>query len=359
MAKKAIIIFIILIGLSSLLNCSLNEKEKIGVMGYVKDELGNPLTEVSISYKTSLISVQTDSIGGFTIDDPRTLFIEFKNEGYHTFTTKIDDFSEMESYNFNTIHLKKINVSDTNYSDISINRKSNTKGSKLYGNVLDSFKKPLENVTVAIIDSVTMSGSLSKYGNKNGFFHFRKHHNSITFKKEGFKDLLIELPIYEKDNQNITLLENLNKKGIYIIKSGNYIPLPLVKLSQKSEEKIGSTLWGGNFSYKITDFFYPDNIKEFKIKNDTLIRFVIFDPDFSKHIFKAETSNGYLCTVNYKSPITQYPVGNSVNIKTIYPSKYCKSGSNEPVLIEFKPDTTGVNYAFLNSKNKKGYYFTY
>ena len=135
--------------------------------------------------------------------------------------------------------------------------------------------------------------------------------------------------------------------------------MPLTKLRQKSEKKIGSTLWGGNFSYKITDFFYPDNIKEFKIKKDTLIRFVIFDPDFSKQILKAETSNGYLCTVNYKSPINSYPTGNTVDIKTTYPLKYCKNSFKKPVIIEFKPDTTGVNYVFINSKNKKGYYFTY
>lgn len=360
MIKKVFLKIIIVLGLISFSACSIGQKDEVGIMGYVKDELGNPLTNVSISYRTSLVSVQTDTIGGFNINAPRTLFIDFKKEGYHPLSTKINNFSEEASYNFNTIILKKTDTPNFNYKDISLNTNPNFKNLKIYGNVLNSFKEPLNKVNVTLIDSIKASHSLGKYGNKNGFFHFKKQWNLITFKREGFKELLIGFSVYKKDSQNITLLENANKKGIYIIKGGKYKALPQMKLSHTSEKKNGRILWGGNFTYDVTDFFYPEKTTEFKIETDSIIRFVIYEPYFSSILYKAADKDGYLCTVSYKISTSPLPkTGETVPLNIIYPPKYSKGTLHEPRILEFKSATTNSNYVFVNAKNKKGYYFTY
>ena len=144
-----------------------------------------------------------------------------------------------------------------------------------------------------------------------------------------------------------------------MIKSGKYISLPQTKLSYESEEKIGSVLWGGNFAYNITDFFYPNKVKEFKIETDSILRFITYEPSFSSKLFKAENEDKYLCTVNYKLSSSPFPATNSVAVNIIYPPKYSRHTVDEPKIIEFTPTSTNSNYAFVNSKNKKGYYFTY
>lgn len=189
MKRKVFIKLIIAFGFISFTSCSIDQKNKIGVMGIVKDEQGNPLKEVSISYSTSLITVLTDSIGSFTIDKPRTLFITFKKVGYHDLSTKINNFSEDGTYNFNTIQLKKISNTPINYTDISINNKTDFKGFKLSGNVLNAFKEPIKEVHVTLTDTITESYSLSKYGSNDGSFHFKKKHDLIRFKKDGFREV--------------------------------------------------------------------------------------------------------------------------------------------------------------------------
>ena len=358
MIKNTFIKLIILLGVFSFSACSLDGKEKIGIMGTIKDNLGNPLTDVSISYRTSSTSVLTDAIGAYNVVEPRTLFIDFKKMGYHTLSTKITDFSEEASYDFSTIQLKKINNPNAKYNDISLSTTPNLKKLKLFGHVFNAFKEPLKNVKITLIDTITESYSLSKYGNKNGSFHFKKQENLITIKKEGFKELLIGLPVSEKGSQNVTLLKNSNKKGIYIIKSGKYTALPQVRLSHKSEEKIGSVLWGGTFSYNITDFFYPDKVKAFKIEKDSIIRFVIYEPLYSSKLNKAQNEDGYLCTVNYKHSASPFP-NTEVSVNEIYPPKYSKRIVGQPKIVEFNPMDTNMNYVFVNSKNKKGYYFTH
>jgi hypothetical protein len=339
----------------------MHEKDIVGVNGYIKDDLGHPLTDVSISYRTSLISVKTNSKGEFNINKPRTLFIEFKKDGYHTLSTSITNFSEEASYNFKTITLKKSSNSEADYEDISLNTDSELKKLKLFGTVLNAFKEPLNNVIVTLTNSITESYSLSKYGNSDGSFNFKKQTNQIIITKEGFEELGIDLPVYEKDSLKITLLEHLNKKGIYFISSGKYISLPQTKLSYKSEKKIGRVLWGGNFSYDETDFFYPENIKKFKIEKDSVLRFVIYEPAFSSHIFKSQNDDGYLCTANYKGSVSPVPSAAKklISVNEIYPPKYSKSHFNSPKIIDFKPLHTNLNYVFVNSKNKKGFYFTY
>lgn len=357
--KEIFIKLIIVFGFAVFSACSINEKDVIGIKGYVKDEQGNPLTDVAISYSTSLISAQTNAIGGFNINEPRTFYIEFKKNGYHPLSARIHNFSENASYNFNTITLKKISNPDVNYKDISLNTNPDLKKLNLFGNVLNSFKKPLKNVSIILTDSISKSYSLTKYGNSNGYFNFRKYITQIAIKKDGFRELVIDLPIYEKDSLKITLLENTNKKGIAIIKSNEYLSLPQTKLSYKSEKKIGSVLWGGNFAYNITDFFYPNNLKEFKVQTDSIIRFIVYEPSFASKLYNAQNKDKYLCTVNYKSSDSPFPTTASVSLNTIYPPKYSRCSLDEPKILEFIPMRTNSNYVFVNSKNKKGYYFTY
>lgn len=358
MIKKKIIKLIIVLGVISFSACSIDEIDRIGIRGNITDELGNPLKDVSISYRASFISVQTNAIGGFNLNEPRTLFIEFKKEGYHSLSTKINNFSEDASYNFHTITLKKISNPDANYKDISLNTDPRLKKINLFGNVLNLFKEPLKNVNITLTDSIVKPYT-TKYGTNSGYFDFKKNINQIVIKKEGFKELVIDLPIYEKDSLKITLLEPSNKKGVYIIKSDKYISLPQTKLSYESEEKIGSVLWGGNFTYNITDFFYPNKVKEFKIETDSILRFITYEPSFSSKLFKAENEDKYLCTVNYKLSSSPFPATNSVSVNIIYPPKYSRDTLDEPKIVEFTPMSENSNYAFVNSKNKKGYYFTY
>ncbi|PCJ67495.1 MAG: hypothetical protein COA58_04025 [Bacteroidetes bacterium] len=359
MIKEKLIKLIIVLGVISFSACSINEKDRIGIKGYVKDELGNPLTDVSISYRTSAISVQTNSKGGFSLNEPRTFFIEFRKEGYHSLSTRINNFSEDASYHFNTITLKKTSNPDAKYKDISLDTDPDFKEINLIGNVLNSFKEPLKNVRLTLTDSIMESYSLSKYGNRNGYFDFRKNIHQITIKKEGFEELVMDLPIYEKDSLKITLLENSNGKGIYIIKSDRYVSLPQTKLPHESEEKIGSVLWGGNFSYDVTDFFYPNKVEEFKIQNDSVLRFISYEPLFGSRLFKAQDEDKYLCTVSYKFGISPFPETESVSVSTIYPPKYSRHTLDEPKIVEFSPVSTNSSYVFVNSKTKRGYYFTY
>ena len=135
MIKIFFIKLIVALGIISFSACSIDVKDSIGIRGNITDALGNPLKGVSISYSASFISVQTNAKGGFNFNEPRTLFIEFKKEGYHPLSTKINNFSEDASYNFNTITLKSISNSDANYKDISLNTDPDFNKINLFGNV--------------------------------------------------------------------------------------------------------------------------------------------------------------------------------------------------------------------------------
>ena len=364
MTKKAFILFIILVGISTLFKCVSNKKDKIGVMGFVEDNMGNPLGDVTISYKSDLISVQTDSLGNYTIDTPRTFFIQFKKEGYQTLATKIDDFSEEGSYNFKSVVLKKKNTKEVEYKDVYLNTKPKQHSLKLSGNVTTIFNTPIKNTKVTLIDSiVTLEDSIKhtvtseNHKSNRGFFFFRKYENKFSFEKRGFRNLQIELDTYEKDNLKIRLLEESNRNGIYLIESGKYLPLPKTKLLYKTESKEGVYLGVFAGRYEISALFYPNNTKQYKIKKDTLIRFAIFNPNKNK-LCKVKDTSRYLCTVNYKYA-PSFTKGNFVKEKTIYPSELCINCNDEPLIVELKPDTVGGNYVFVNATTKKGYYFTY
>ncbi|CAM4059347.1 carboxypeptidase-like regulatory domain-containing protein [Flavobacterium antarcticum] len=357
MTKKIIITIFILLSIISLSSCTSNDKEESGVTGSVVDESGIPLNDVSISYRNSLITVKTDAVGAFVINQPRTLFIKFEKEGYQTLSAKIDNFSEDAFYDFKRITLNKTSNSSANYNDVSLNTDPKFIDLKLYGTVLNSFGQPLKDVSVTLKDSTIESYSMNDEGN----FNFKIFDNQISIEKEGFRKVAIQLPYYEKDKQNITLVKNSNKSGIYILKEDKYIPLPKTKLTYKSEEKIGSVLWGGNFAYNITDFYYPKNTKDFKIESDSIIRFIIFEPSFASGLFEAQNVEGYLCTANYKLTTTPFPSSKteSLPITEIYPPRFSPNSIDEPKIIEFKPSDRNKNYVFVNSTTKTGYYFTY
>jgi hypothetical protein len=360
MLKKNIIKLIILLGFISFTGCSKNENSEIGITGNIVDELGKPLNDVSILYSKSLISTQTDFLGNFTINQPRTLFITFKKVGYRTLTTQINNFSENAPYNFNTITLKKTSKPSANYKDISLETNAKFKNLKVSGNISNVFREPLKDVNIEINDTSTESYNFDNT-DYNGRFNFRLFYNQISIKKVGFRKILLNLPVYDKDNQKITLLQKTTKTGIYLIKFGKYIPLPKTKLTYKSQKKMGHILWGGNFGYDITDFYYPKKAKEFKIENDTLLRFIIYEASFSSNLFEARKNDGYLCTADYKYTTSPFPATKKEldYIKVAYPSKYCTSSSDEPKIIDFKPLNKNKNYVFVNTENKKGYYFTY
>lgn len=361
MTKKKFINLIIIWSFIIFLACSSNEKENAGIKGYVKDELGNPLTDVSISYRNPLITVETNSEGGFKINTTITLFLEFKKEGYYPLITKINNFSDDATYNFNTITLKKTSNADASYKDISLNTDSKFKHLNVFGNVLNIFGEPLKKTTITLTESLIETYSLTKLRNSDGYFEFTKNVNQIAIKKEGFKDVILDLPVYEKDSLKITLLKKLNKKGIYLLKSGKYIPLPQIKLTKNSKQETGHILWGGNFSYDITDFFYPNKAKEFKIEKDSILRFIIFETQFNNYLFRAKNEDGYLCTANYKISTSPFPsAGNTINpTNEVYPSKYSTNHSDEPTIRDFKLINKNLHYVFVNTENKKGYYFTY
>ena len=75
MKKKSSYLFFIVLVSSILFKCSPTEKEEFGVKGYVVDKLGNPLSGVLISFKTDTITVQTDSLGNYTINSPKTCLL--------------------------------------------------------------------------------------------------------------------------------------------------------------------------------------------------------------------------------------------------------------------------------------------
>lgn len=358
--KKNRIKIIILLAAILFTGCSEDENGQIGITGNIVDELGTPLSDVSISYSKSLVSAQTDASGNFTINESRTLFIAFEKAGYHTLTTKINNFSENAHYNFNTITLNKISNPSASYKDLSLETNPNFKNLKLSGCVLNAFREPLKDVRINIDDSLTDLYSVEKT-DYNGSFNFRLIDNQISIKKEGFRELLLTLPVYEKENQEITLLQNTPKTGIYLIKFGKYIPLPKTKLTYRSEEKMGQILWGGNFGYDITDFYYPKNAEEYKIEHDTILRFIIYEPSFSSNLFEALKEDGYLCTADYKYSTSPFPFTKKGldYIKVIYPSKHCTTSADEPKIIDFKPLTKNKKYVFVNTENKMGYYFTY
>lgn len=346
-------IALLLISFSS---CSKPENVEVGIKGHLQDEAGNPLTEVTVAYHQVTLSTQTDSTGNFIIDEPRTLVLEFKKAGYQTLTTKIDHFSQEASYDFKNITLRKVSHPPVNEQDLSLKTDSKFKNLRWSGQVSDVFQKPIQNVRISFADSITESNST----NETGDFYFKIFNNAIAIQKEGFKEIVIDLPYYETGIQKITLLDYPFKTGIYLIQSGKYIPLPQTKLTLKSEEKTGHVLWGGNFAYNVTDFYYPKNAKEFKVENDALLRFIIFDTLVSSKLFEAQ-NNGYLCTANYKLSTSPSPDAERevVSATEIYPLKYSTEAYDTPRIIEFKPASKNLNYAFVNSENKKGYYFSY
>lgn len=358
MNRKIVLIFI-LVGICTLLRCTLNEnkEEEIGVFGHLKDDLGNPLDNVSISYKSNLTSVQTDSLGNYTINTPRTVFIEFKKEGYQTLFTKIDDFSEIGSYNLKTVILKKTNTTEVEYKDLYLTTKPKQHSLKLSGNVITIFNDPIKNTKVTLIDSIKHNVTSKVHKSNRGFFSFRKYNYELSFEKKGFRTLKINLYTYKENNQKIRLLEKSNRKGVSFIKSGNYIPLPKINLLRKSQSKETTYLLVFAGRSTTTDFFYPNNDHQFKIEKDTLIRFAIFNEGNTK-LCKMKDSSSYLCTVKHKYGAS-FTKGNFVEEKVIYPSELCVNCNDEPSIIELKLDTIGGNYVFVNSKNKKGYYFTY
>ena len=357
MLRKTIITTIISLGIISLTACADNHSAEIGIKGHLQDEAGNPLSDVAISYSKSLITSKTDAAGNFTIDQPRTLWIEFKKEGYQLLSTKITDFSDDGTYDFKKIILKKNNSKSSAQKDISFSKESNAKGFLLSGKVSNIFNEPLNDVTITLNDPLKDSYSQIHEGD----FSFRVLDNQIFFTKDGFQKTVLQVPVFEKGARNITLLENDVRKGIFLLKSGKYIPLPQTKLLLKSEEKIGSILWGGNFSYKITDFFYPPNAKEFKIEDDPVLRFFIYEPDHYSVLFEAGTEDDYLCTANYKLSTSPSPDSKKERIAAaeIYPAKYSIQEFDSPRIIEFKPSKKNRNYVFVNTETKKGYYFTY
>ncbi|MCL5246696.1 hypothetical protein M4I21_12800 [Cellulophaga sp. 20_2_10] len=357
--NRRIVFIFILVGICTLFQCTLNEnkKDKIGVFGHLQDDLGNPLGNVSISYKSNLTSVQTDTLGNYTIDTPRTVFIEFKKEGYQTIATKIDNFSEVGSYNLKTVVLKKTNSTEVKEKDLYHTPKPKQKSLKLSGNVLTIFNEPIKNTKVTLMDSTQHSTTSETQEYNRGFFSFRKYNHELLFQKKGFRALKISLYTYKENNPKIKLLEKSNRKGVAVIKSGNYISLPKTNLLQKSESKETTYLLVFAGRSTTTDFFYPNNKHQFKIEKDTLIRFAIFNEGNTKLCKVIDTSN-YLCTVKHKYG-SSFTKGNFVEEKVIYPSELCIDCYDEPSIVELKLDTIGGNYVFANTKNKKGYYFTY
>ncbi|MBD0779942.1 hypothetical protein HPE56_19260 [Maribacter sp. ANRC-HE7] len=357
MNRKIVLIFILVGICTTLLKCTLNEKEKIGVFGHLQDDFGNPLGNVSIFYKSNLTSVQTDSLGNYTIDTPRIVFIEFKKEGYQTLATKIDNFSELGSYNLKTVILKKTNTTEVEYKDLYHTTKPKQQSLKLSGNVITIFNDPIKNTKVTLMDSTKHSTTSETQEYNRGFFSFRKYNHELSLEKKGFRALKISLYTYEENNPKIRLLEKSNRKGISLINSRNYISLPKTNLLQKSKSKETTYLLVFAGRSSTTDFFYPNNKHQFKIEKDTLIRFAIFNEGNTKLCKIKDTSN-YLCTVKHKYG-SSFTKGNFVEEKVIYPSELCIDCSDEPSIVELKLDTIGSNYVFVNSKNKKGYYFTY
>lgn len=358
MNRKILLIFI-LVGICTLFKCTLNEnkEEKIGVFGHIKDDSGNPLGNVSISYKSSLTSVQTDSLGNYTINTPRTVFIEFKKEGYQTLATKIDNFSEVGSYNLKTVVLKKTNTTEVEYKDLYLTTKHKQHSLKLSGNVKTIFNDPIKNTKVTLVDSIKHNITSKSHESNRGFFSFRKYNYELSFEKKGFKTLKINQYTYEENDPKIKLLEKVNRKGIFLIKSGKYIPLPKINLLQKSHSKETTYLLVFAGRSTTTDFFYPNTNHQFKIEKDTLIRFAIFNEGNTK-LCKMKGTSSYLCTVKHKYE-SNFTKGNFVEEKVIYPSELCVNCNDEPSIIELKLDTIGGNYVFVNSISKKGYYFTY
>ena len=357
MTRKPFTLFIILIVLITLCNCVSNKKDEIGVIGYVKDNQGNLLGNVSITYNSEIISVQTDSLGNYIINTPRAIFIEFKKEGYQTLTTKIDDFSEEGSYNLKTVVLKKTNTSKIESKDIYKNVKPQQHRLKFSGNVTTILNTPIKNVKITLIDNEQHSTTSKNIESNKGYFSFRKYQNTISFEKEGFRNLQINQYTYKNNSPKIKLLEKSNRKEVYHIKSGEYIPLPKTKLLSKSKRKEDTYLLIFAGSYKITDFYYPNNAKEFEIKKDSIIRFAIYNTNTNKLCKVKDTSN-YLCTVKYK----YYPSfikGNFEEQKIIYPSELCINCKDEPLIVELKPDAVVSDYMFVNPSTKNGYYFTY
>ncbi|WP_026976303.1 carboxypeptidase-like regulatory domain-containing protein [Flavobacterium tegetincola] len=357
MSKQITITLLLLIGFLSLSSCISDQNKESCISGRIQDELGNPLEDVIITYRNSLITTQTDVAGNFEFNQPRTLFIDFKKEGYQTLSTKINNFSEDAFYNFNTITLNKITSSTTLYKDISLNTDSKFLNLKFYGTVLNSFGQPLKDVNLTLIDSTVETYSMKG----EGHFEFKIFDNAIAIEKQGFRKFQINQQYYEKEKQSITLLETSQKSGIYVLKEGKYIALPKAKLIYKSEEKIGSVLWGGNFAYNITDFYYPKNAKEFKIENDSIVRFLIFEPNFSSGLFEAQNEDGFLGTADYKLSQTPFPDSKAelLPITKIYPPKNSTNSFDAPKIIDFKPSSRNKKYVFVNSKSRTGFYFKY
>ncbi len=357
MTKKKIIKLITVLGVLLCSSCLMDENDEIGIMGYLQDDSGNPLSDVSISYRNALISVQSDSSGVFSIAQPKTLYVTFKKPGYRTVITRINNFSEEASYDLKKITLNAISDISNSDKEVSVSTDPKFKNFKIVGTVSNSLKEPLKNVAVSLIDSTRES-----YARINdGQFNFRILENQISINKSGFKKLLIESPVYAKEAQKIVLMDSTDKTGIYILKSGKYIPLPRTKLKYKSQEKIGRVLWGGDFAYNITDFFFPKDIKEFKIADESTLRFMIFEPEFSSNLFEVQSEEGYICTANYKMSTSPFPSSKKepLSIDEVYPPKYSTGVPQSPKIIEFKPSKRNVNYVFVNSKNKMGYYFTH
>lgn len=72
----------------SLPSSTSGEVEERGIVGDIQDELGNPVHDVSISYRNFLIKVQTNADGNFEMNQPTTMIIDFKKEGYQILSTK-------------------------------------------------------------------------------------------------------------------------------------------------------------------------------------------------------------------------------------------------------------------------------
>ena len=357
MPTKKLTTLFLLLTFISFTSCISDEVKETGIIGHLQDEQGNPLNDVSIIYRNSLIKVQTNADGYFEMNQPRTLFIDFKKEGYLTLSTKINNFSEEAFYDFKTITLNKTSSSAPTYKDISLKTDAKFINLKFYGTVLNSFLQPLKDVNLTLIDSTVETYSMKGEGN----FEFKIFDNAIAIEKQGFRKLQINQQYYEKEKQNITVLETSQKSGIYVLKEGKYIALPKAKLIYKSEEKIGSVLWGGNFAYNITDFYYSKNAKEFKIENDSVVRFLIFEPNFSSGLFEAQNEEGFLGTADYKLTQTPFPDSKTelLPITEIYPPKNSTNSFDAPKIIDFKPSGRNKKYVFVNSKSKTGYYFTY
>jgi len=335
----------------------MDKNHETGIMGYLQDDLGNPLSDVSISYRNALISVQSDSIGGFSIAQPKTIYVTFKKPGYCTVTTRINNFSEEASYDLKKITLNAISDISNSDKEVSIDTDARFKNFEIVGTVSNSLKEPLKNVAVSLIDSTRNSYARTN----NGQFNFRILENQISIHKNGFKKLLIASPSYNKESQKIVLMDSTEKTGIYILKSGKYIPLPRIKLRYRSQKKTGRILWGGNFSYNITDFFFNKDSKEFKIPDESTLRLLIFEPEFSSNLFEVQSEDGYICTANYKMSTSPFPSSKKepLLVDEVYPPKYSTGVAQSPKIIEFKPTKRNVNYVFVNSQNKMGYYFTH